>query len=265
MENKNIYLPEYYRLDERKAYEYLLELSNLGTPLALILKEIYKDKRIVFYSTEKMLEVFKKEIDNFLFYDLNICFCSDKQFSSQVGGNEIYFNQIEKIDFKKDDVFFAFDIEAKTSIVEYVKKKGICIEVFSKYFMWKLIDYALFIHPLKNFLKRNKGISVIIAKPFEIPTETNCTKWEKYLMDNKLNRTATIQKLKEGEYPFLKGIYSDKYKISDILEMQLFGSKRTLNNNGVLVLEDYKSKYINNLNRIRKTTNQPADFKRKIW
>ncbi len=264
MENQDIFIAENDRLDTTAVHANLLKLCELSAPLPLILKELHPDRRIVFFTTKRMLKDFQRSIMQFSFYDLNIVFCSDEKFNISLEECWMPFSPIEKVDFSPNDYFFAFDNECKSSIVNYVKSKhpSIHIELLRKAAFDFFSFYAANIRPLKNFAARNPDIHIVMTTSFSPPT-TDFTEWEKHLLDNNMSREKMVELLNTGTWPYPDGLYSKNYTADDIIKMSAVPT-RTLNEQGVLVLEDLDSDFVNIKNGIRSTAFQPEDYDRTI-
>lgn len=264
MDKEAIFIAENDRLDTDGVHAGLLKLSELSAPLPIVLKELYPNRRIVFFTTKKMLKDFRNSIMKFSFYDLNIIFCSDEKFNISLEECWMPFHSLEEIEFTANDYFFAFDNECKSSVIDYVKSKRptIHIEYLSKSCFEFFSFYAINIRPLKNLVARNPQVHVIMTTNFTPPT-SSLTEWEQKLRDEDLAREKMVDILKTGAWPYPDGLYSSKYTAEDIIDMQTIPN-RTMNEDGVLVLEDKESKYVNVRNGLRHTEYQPNNYERTI-
>ena len=122
MEDK-IYISEKERVNYNSLNWYFRALSNFTAPIALIFKELYKNRRIIFYTTKKMYDIYNQIVGSFNFYGLNIVFCSDQRFFSDLNWGSILFVPLNEVEFSNNDLFFAFDNECKMSVIEYVEKQ----------------------------------------------------------------------------------------------------------------------------------------------
>ena len=269
LEKDGCAIPESERYTFEKACDYLMRLSNNGTPLPLIMKELYGDRRIVVYTTKAMCEQFKGVINAFLFYyGHNIVFCSDSPFHLWGGGLlewDVSFQAVRKVQFQENDLFFAFDLNFPAWVNDYVqelKVSGLRVAVFGKPFIGALYYYIYRVRPLKNFLALNPCVKVVLIDSFVFDA-SKATPWEKYLIENKLTRENFLKRMQRGEYPYPEGQYSKQYTPAELLQMH-YVPHRFTDTRGVVVIEDYASKYINIENGRRRTVGQPKEFKRTV-
>ena len=262
---EEIFVQENERYDIAGAMADLMRLAGYSAPLPVIFKELYKDKRIVLYTPKGTIDIFGKMISVFGFYsDLNIVYCSDEDFLFDREKAWIPFVQLKKVKLDKNDFFFALDVECKKSLIDYVKAQGVRkVEAIRKGYMGGLVYYVTNVRPLKNLLLRYPKLQVIMTDNFSQPKAENRTEWENYLANNALTREKAKKMLENGENPYPKGLYSEKYSIQDLIDMQT-APNRVMDEKGVLVLSDYESKYVNVNNGIRKTHHQPQKYERRL-
>ncbi len=262
------YIDKNDRYSEQEAGAILSKLDNNCTPLPLIFKELYGARRIVFYSSEPLCRRFIHLINAFLFYyKESIIFCSDENFVFSGGEYEWTekFYELKNINFLPGDMFFAFDLNCRKSVIDWVMNQNIkklTVEVFRKAFIGSLVYYVFKIRPLKNFVALNPGVNVVLIDNFT-PDYENLTAWEKYLFDNKLMRENMTEKLKNGEDPYPEGMYSQRYSTQELLSMHVVPD-RVIDSRGVFAIKDYSSEYVNTSGGVRVTCGQPSVFKRTI-
>ena len=248
--------------------EILLRLSNNGTPLPLIFKEIYERKRIIFYTTEEMAKKYKNTINVFLFYyGRDIVFCSDNKFSLLGGGFfswGVTFVPVNELQFNKDDLFFAFSLSFEENVYQHIKNKleQSNILLLTRPFIGSLNHYNYRIRPIKNLLTLHPGIKIVLVGKYSFDL-ANATKWEKYLYENNLTREKMVRLLNDNIYPYPDGLYSEKYTAEELLSMNYI-PHREMDTRGVLSVKDYNSKFVNIRNGIRITVGQPKIFNNTI-
>lgn len=114
----------------------LLKLAEAGTPLPLLIQEVYAGRRIVFYSDEDTCRNFISTVNSFLFYfGGDIIFCSARPFRLSGGEYEwtASFGAVETIQFEEGDLFFAFDFSCRKDVIDRVREqkvKGIAVGAF---------------------------------------------------------------------------------------------------------------------------------------
>lgn len=265
---RNCYIEENDRYTENSADAVLNVFSNNSTPLPLIFKEIYGDRRLIFYTTEYLSRKYICLINCVLFYyGEDVVFCSDNAFGLSGGKYEWYkkFIPINEVNFKEGDFFFGFDFECSGTIIDKVKSaklKTIDCEVFRKAYIGALEHYIFKIRPAINFVAKQKNIQLVLVDNFA-PDFNHLTKWEKYLYDNNLVREKMVEKLRGGQNPYPNGFYDEQYSIEDLLSFHIVPN-RIVDKRGVIKLCDYTSKYVNVVNGVRVTWGQPKVFKRTI-
>ena len=267
--NDDLYIAEEDRYTEGSALEALMKLSDNGTPLPLLFRELYGKRRIVFYSTQEICLKFAPFINTLLFYyDTDILFCADTDFTLRAAGYEwtLSFCALDHVRFREQDVFFVFHPACRKEVIEKVraqKIKGLTVEAFRKKYVGALNHYITRIRPVKNLVALNPGVRVLLIDNFT-PDPNHFTEWEKYLYENRMTREKTVELLKEGTNPYPEGQYSQPYTTEELLSMHVVPD-RVADHRGVLMIKDYSSEYVNTEGGIRRTIGQPASYDRTIY
>ena len=256
------------RYTSEGAKNILLKLAEAGTPLPLLIQEVYAGRRLVFYSDEDTCRNFISTVNSFLFYfGGDIIFCSARPFRLSGGEYEwtASFGAVEQIKFEEGDLFFAFDFSCRKDVIDHVREqkvKGLAVEAFRKAFIGALYHYAQRIRPVINFAALHPGVQIVLIDNFQIPRE-NHTKWEKYIIENHLTRERMVERLKRGEVPYPDGLYSRQYSADELLQMHKI-PERTSDARNVLHIQDTAGRFVNVENGMRKTVGQPLHYKRTI-
>lgn len=267
-DNKEKYISEDDKYSENSAFAKLELFSNNGTPLPLIFKEIYGDRRLVFYTSKYLGEKYIYLINSIIFYyGENVIFCSDNEFD--LFGGRFEWNKkflaLNNVEFKEGDFFFCFSFDLPKSVIDYVKSlkiKSLTCEVFRKAYIGALEHYIFKIRPVKNFICHHKNIIVILIDNFT-PDFKNLTDWEKYLNDNKLTREKMVERLNNGENPYPENFYDAEYSVEDLISLHAVPN-RTVDARGVMTIDDYSSQYVNVCDGKRVTVGQPEVAKRTV-
>lgn len=267
--NDDLYISERDRYTEEWAREALMKMSDNATPLPLLFREMYGNRRLIFYSSEKVCRKFLSLIDTLLFYyDTGIVFCADEEFTLANTGYEwvVRFCALDHIEWKARDVFFVFEPACRKDIIERVRAKnikGLTIEVFRKAYTGAMNHYLSRIRPAKNFAALHPDVNVVLIDNFT-PDPDHFTEWEKYLFENKMTREKMEERLREGQIPYPQSQYSESYTTEELLSMHVVPD-RSADHRGVLRIKDYSSAYVNTEGGVRKTVGQPASYDRSVY
>lgn len=266
--DEEFYITQADQYTEESAKEILLKFGEMSVPLAALMQEIYTDRRLIFFSNKEICSRFLSTVDCFFFYyRQNILFCSDEQFDLSGGEYEwnIHFQPLESVKLQENDLFFAFDFYCKKKTITAIRQqhiRGLKIEVFRKAYIGALYHYARRLRPAINFAALHPGVQLVLVDNFQIPKD-NLTEWEKYISRNHLTREKMVEKLKQGENPYPCGLYSKAYTAQELLQMHIVPA-RTVDQRGVLHIQDYESRFLNVIDGKRVTVGQPTDFTRSV-
>ena len=133
------------------------------------------------------------------------------------------------------------------------------------YFIEELIKHAIrdsaFYQPLKNYLLQNNlRVSVFYIPPFDISAVKKPSKYESLLgKENSILTSEDIEKIKKTRREIVYKEYSDE-QIKEIGKMEDYYM-----HDGVVLLQDYSSDWVNIRSGYRNTTDSPQQSTRNIW